>query len=104
MSNQKLILDIKNSFDLGLTYFEGVFEGEDIKIRMNKDHGRNGRRNDNEDFHNLSLVSESANGSNQDSSFVNIYHKVQQQYWGISDWQDAEAAIVEFFDRIEDEL
>ena len=55
-------------------------------------------------MHNLSLVSEYASGSNQDSYFVNdtksvIY--VQKQAFGIRDWEDAENAIADFLSDID---
>ena len=95
METTSILQEIKEWYELNLEYFEFDHNGETVKIRMNKDHGRNHRRNDCDDQHNLSLV----NVSGDDSFFTSEswgVNYVQQQVFGISDWSDAEKAIEAF--------
>lgn len=93
-----IINKIKEAYEFGNTYFTGEINGQEFKIRMNKDHARNGGRNDDFSVHNLSLVSidcPSCVGSkNKDG-------KYQMQVDNVNDWSDVEIHIEEFFYQIE---
>ncbi len=107
MNKQDFINGLREAYEYGSCYYEGTIEGHPVKIRMNKDHGRNHRRNDDDDVSNLSLISVFGNGASEvDSIFTNenwsdetVY--VQMQKWGISDWEDALEALEEFIDEIQ---
>ncbi len=105
MTAQEILKQAESYFKLDLEYLSLEYNGMPIKIRMNKNHGRNHGRNDDNMMHNLSLVSKCGNGgSNQDSYFENEISSVtyiQKQVWGISDWEDAENAIIEFLSDID---
>lgn len=94
-----LINEIKESYEFGNTYFSGEINGEEFKIRMNKDHVSNSMRNNDLSVHNLSLVNVIANcpgiGCNTRSG------KVQMQVDNINDWSDIEMQLEEFFYQIE---
>lgn len=102
MKKADLLKAIQKDYDFGISYFEGTFEGHPVKIRMNKDHGRNHRRNDDDDVSNLSLISVFGNGASEvDSVFTNENWSdetvfVQMQKWGIMCWEDAQEAIEDF--------
>lgn len=94
-----LLNKIKESYEFGNTYFTGEINGEEFKIRMNKDHTSNSMRNNDLSVHNLSLVNVSVNeagiGCNTRSG------KVQMQADSIYSWEDVECQIEEFFYQIE---
>ena len=93
-----LINEIKAAYEFGNTYFSGEINGQEFKIRMNKDHARNGGRNDDFSIHNLSLINvdcPSGVGSK------NRNGKYQMQVDSVSNWSDAEIHIEEFFYQIE---
>ena len=95
---EQLINQIKEAYKLGLTYFEGEINSEPFKIRMNKNHGWNYKRNCDNAIHNLSLV----NVRNHTlPSYAKVNGKVRQQEHDIKDWKDAEEAINSFFYNIE---
>lgn len=93
-----ILTQIQEAYELGLTYFSGEINGEEFKIRMNKDHGCNHYRNNDNSIHNLSLVNV------KDNSVV-FYNdktgKVQQQVDNITDWADAGLAIEDFLYNVE---
>lgn len=93
-----LINEIKESYEFGNTYFTGEINGQEFKIRMNKDHVRNGGRNDDFSIHNLSLVNvdcpSGVGAKNRDG-------KYQMQVDNVNDWSDVEMHIEEFFYQIE---
>jgi len=107
MNKAEVLNQIKEAYEFGTTYFEGTIEGHPLKIRMNKDHGRNHRRNDDDETSNLSLVNVPGNGASEvDSFFTNENWSdetvfVQMQKWGISDWEDALEALEEFIYEIQ---
>jgi hypothetical protein len=91
---------IKEAYENDNNYYEGVLDGYKYKIRMNKNHPRNSQRNDDLAIHNLSLVNvkyPSAVGRKI------INKKIQKQVDNITDWEDAEIEIEEFFNEIKDE-
>ncbi|PYF68490.1 hypothetical protein [Pedobacter nutrimenti] len=85
---------IKIAYENDSNYYEGSLSGESFKIRMNKDHARNSFRNDDQYVHNLSLVSVNDQSCRV---FRKIGNKFQWQIENITDWQDAEEQILEFF-------
>lgn len=93
-----LLQNIQQSYELGLTYFDGEINGQEFKIRMNKDHGCNHYRNNDTTIHNLSMV-------NVKDNTVVFYNdktgKVQQQVDNILDWSDAEIAVEDFLYNVE---
>jgi hypothetical protein len=93
-----LINEIKQAYEFGNTYFTGEINGEEFKIRMNKDHARNGARNDDFSIHNLSLINtdcpSGVGSKNKDG-------KYQMQVDNVFDWSDAEIQIEEFFYQIQ---
>lgn len=94
----EILAKIKQAYQNDICYFEGEINGEAFKIRMNKDHARNGSRNDDRSIHNLSLIfgkCESGVGTKR------IGNAVQTQVDKINSWEDAEEAILEFFYDIE---
>ena len=93
-----LINEIKESYEFGNTYFTAEINGEEFKIRMNKNHARNGGRNDDFSVHNLSLVNVDC-PSGVGSRFHN--KKYQMQVDNVNDWSDVEIHIEEFFYQIE---
>lgn len=95
---EALLNEIKESYELGITYFEGELNGEEFKIRMNKNHGRNAKRNDDFSIHNLSLVN--VKDFSLQSNYVKN-KKVQQQQDNIMCWGDALMIIEDFFYNIE---
>lgn len=103
MTTQEILTSCSKYYKLNLEYLELEYNGMPVKFRMNKNHGRNHLRNDNDCCHNLSLVSERASGSNQNSYFTNeascIY--VQKQVFGISGFEDASAEILDFLSDID---
>lgn len=99
MTMQEILIKAERYFNLDLEYLDVDYNGMPVKIRMNKDHSRNHRRNDDNFNHNLSLVSVIKGGSNQDSYFENETSSVtyiQKQVWGIMNWEDAKNAIIDF--------
>ena len=96
---ENLINEIKEAYEFGNTYFTGEINGEEFKIRMNKNHTSNSIRNNDLSVHNLSLVNVSANeagiGCNTRSG------KVQMQVNSIYSWEDVADQIEEFFYQIE---
>ena len=93
-----LINEIKEAYENGKKYFESELNGQEFKIRMNKDHARNGGRNDDFSIHNLSLVNtdcpSGVGSKNRDG-------KYQMQVDNVNDWSDAKMHIEEFFYQIE---
>ena len=94
-----LIDKIKKIYESGCNYFRGEFEGEQIKIRMNKNHARNFYRNDDINTHNLSLINVESWVS---VGTKTINKKVQMQADCVTDWDKALAEIHEFFNLIRD--
>ena len=94
-----LINEIKEAYEFGNTYFTGEINGEEFKIRMNKNHTSNSMRNNDLSIHNLSLVNVAVNeagiGCNTRSG------KVQMQVESVFDWSDVEIHLEEFFYQIE---
>lgn len=90
---------IKESYDFGSEYFDGVIYGQTYKIRMNKNHPRNSSRNDDQSIHNLSLVNVDYPSSR---IFRESNNKLQWQVDKINYWEDAEEQIIEFFSEIKD--
>jgi hypothetical protein len=91
---------IKAAYENDNNYFEGILDGHKYKIRMNKNHPRNSQKNDDLTIHNISLINikyPSAVGR----KIVN--KKIQKQVDNITDWEDAEIEIEEFFNEIKDE-
>jgi len=96
---ERELAKIKEKYDADYNYFESEIYGQPYKIRMNKNHPRN-PRNDDDFLHNLSLINvkypsakvirESNNG------------KLQWQYDEITDWEDAKSEIENFFNEIKD--
>ena len=105
MKKQEILKEAKSYYELDLEYLTVEYNEMNVKIRMNKDHGRNHRRNDNDREHNLSLVSEYASGSNQNSYFENELTfgptYIQKQVWGVKNWKDAKREILEFLEEID---
>lgn len=104
MTIKEILIKAERYFNLDLEYLELDYNEMPVKIRMNKDHGRNHGRNDDNNVHNLSLVSAPKIGNNQDSYFVNETSSVayvQKQVWGIMDWEDARTAIIDFLSDID---
>ena len=97
------LIKIKEAYDFGSEYFDGKIYGQEYKIRMNKNHPRNSRRNDDQSIHNLSLVNIEYPSA---VVFRENYGKLQYQYDKIYDWENAKEKIEDFFyeikDRIED--
>lgn len=95
---ENLINEIKEAYEFGNTYFTGEINGEEFKIRMNKNHTSNSMRNNDLSVHNLSLVNVSVNesgiGCNTRSG------KVQMQADAIYSWEDIVDQIEEFFYQI----
>jgi hypothetical protein len=92
-----ILNEVKEAYERGSNYYEGIINDEEFKIRMNKNHPRNWARNDDSNIHNLSLVNvkiPSAVGTRV------VYNKVQKQVDNIIDWDDAESEIKEFFYEI----
>lgn len=93
-----LLNEIKLAYELGTTYFTGEINGEEFKIRMNKDHARNGGRNEDFSIHNLSLINTDCpslvGAKNRDG-------KYQMQVDNVLSWSDVEENIEEFFYQIE---
>lgn len=89
--------NIKESYDFGSEYFDGVIYGQKYKIRMNKNHPRNSSRNDDQSIHNLSLVNVDYPSS---KIFRESNNKLQWQLDKIYNWEDAEEQIIEFFFEI----
>jgi len=85
---------IKKAYEQGNTYFTGEINGEEFKIRMNKDHARNSGRNDDFSLHNLSLIN-----THFPSGVGCTSHngKYQMQVDNVLNWKDAEMQIEEFF-------
>lgn len=98
MIMQNLINEIKEAYELGTTYFNGEINGEEFKIRMNKDHARNGGRNDDFSIHNLSLINTSC-PSGVGCRFEG--NKYQMQVDCVYDWSDVEMHLEEFFYQIQ---
>lgn len=97
--SQNEILDlVKKAYESDSCYFEGELNGEPFKIRMNKNHARNGSFNDNQSIHNLSLINTSCPSG---VGTKRIGSAIQTQVDKINDWSDAEEAILEFFYEIE---
>lgn len=95
----ELIEKIKEAYLSDVNYFEGEINGQEFKIRMNKDHGRNGARNDDQSIHNLSLI----NTKSTSSVGIKInFKKVQMQVDNITSWEEALPEINEFLYLIED--
>lgn len=93
----QIVSEIKNAYENEICYFEGLFNDEPIKIRMNKDHARN-TRNDDAMEHNLSLVS-------VNDKTCRVFRKsgnyLQWQIENITCWDEAEEQILEFLFQIE---
>lgn len=98
MTQNELLEKIKEVYDNDLCYFEGEINGELFKIRMNKDHARNGARNDDRTIHNLSLINTACPSG---VGFKRVGSAVQVQVDNIMDWNSAEEAILDFFYDIE---
>jgi len=94
-----LIEEIKAAYEADRNYFEGEINGQSFKIRMNKDHARNGARNDDQSVHNLSLVNVNCPSA---VGVKVIFKKVQMQADNITNWEEALEQINEFFYLIED--
>lgn len=93
---------IKEAYENGDHYFHGEIWEQEFKIRMNKDHARNSRRNDDQFIHNLSLINTNCpegvirrktNGG-----------KIQRQEHNVFDWSDALMYIEDFFYLIEETI
>lgn len=100
-AENELIKEIKKKYIAGYNYYEGEIYGQPFKIRMNKDHARNSRHNDDQFIHNLSLVSENVPSAR---IFRKSNGKFQWQIENIRDWEDAKEQILEFFYQIKDEM
>lgn len=103
---KKIIKEVKESYELGLSYIEVEFLEMPVKIRVNKNHSRKGKRNDDKYTHNLSLINRTGNGASEvDSYFINedleenIF--IQKQVWGVIDFQDVEKEVILFLKEIE---
>ena len=96
----ELLPEIKQWYSLELNYFNGEIEGQKFCIRMNKDHARN-TRNDDQDIHNLSLVSENIPSARVFRKSGNTF---QWQVENIKEWDNAEEQIIDFLGAILDEI
>lgn len=94
----EILAQIKEAYEIGDNYFSGEHFGEPFKIRMNKDHGRNSHRNDDQRIHNLSLVNVKDNTLRVIRKSGNYF---QWQIDGIYFWEQAEEEILEFLYQIE---
>lgn len=94
----EILEQVKKAYQNDLCYFEGELNGEAFKIRMNKDHARNGFHNDDRTIHNISLINVSCPSG---IGTKRIGNAVQTQVDNICSWEDAENAILDFFYDIE---
>lgn len=96
-----IIENIKAAYELNLEYYSFTFNGQDCKIRMNKDHSRNSFRNDDQNIHNLSLVNCVSPESNifRNSGTQN-YPVFQYQFDKCVSWIECEEKIYEFLYEI----
>lgn len=105
MTTQEILSEVISSYKLGLSYFECDYNEMKVKFRFNKDHARNGGRNDDSDCHNLSLINVYGNGASQvDSYYENetidfVY--IQKQVWGVMDLEDVEKEVITFLEEID---
>jgi hypothetical protein len=101
IKEDSLILKIKDAYNRDSEYFEGEYNEQQFKIRMNKNHPRNQARNDDTSIHNLSLINKPYHSA---VSYYVKYKKVQKQVDNITDWDIALQEIKEFFYEIDDQL
>lgn len=92
------IAEIKRYYEVGHEYLSGILDGVEFKIRMNKDHARNSKRNDDQFMHNLSLVN--CNCPEARVTRRTMGGKLQMQRDNILSWEDALYEIEEFLFEI----
>jgi len=96
------------SFKLGITYFDGILEDYSIedeildiefKIRMNKDHARN-RKNDDDTIHNLSLINRKGESYDEKNSWTDKGGRVSSQIWNITSLEEFENELDNFLNEV----
>lgn len=109
MNIKEIIKEVSHSYELGLTYVNLEYEGVPVNIRINKDHARNHKRNDDPDSHNLSLINRMGSGASEVDSFSVVGDEfnddetklIQKQVWGVLDKKDVEDEVSSFIQDIQ---
>lgn len=104
---KNIIEEVLESYNLGLEYLACTYNDMSVIFRMNKDHSRNSRRNDDQNAHNLSLVNRFGNGASEVDSYLEIENlngikTIQKQVWGVLDSEDVEKEIIYFLEEIDE--
>jgi hypothetical protein len=97
MEKQQLLNKIKYDYEMGFTYFTGEIEGQEFKVRMNKNHKANGSRNNDYSLHNLSLI----NISDSSANFEREHNgRIQMQFDNVTSWEIAYEYLENFLNEI----